>query len=56
MVNTEPRRFHNSPTCSDIKLRLQLPRTEGIVLHAHKIILAAGSGYFNRKQEVGIVA
>jgi len=51
-VNTESRRFYNSPVCSDIKLKFS--RLKGVV-HAHKVILAAGSGYFDRKHQVGLV-
>jgi hypothetical protein len=53
--STESRRFYNSPECSDVKIKLNIPYTEGVVVHAHWIILAAGSGYFKRKYEVGIV-
>jgi len=46
VIDTESRRFYNSPTFSDIKLKF--PRSK-IVIHAHKVILAAGSGFFKRK-------
>lgn len=55
-IDTDSCRFYDSPTCSDVKIVLSnLFGTDTVVIHAHRVILAAGSGYFNRKHEVGLV-
>ena len=52
-IDTDSCRFYDSPTCSDVKIVvLNMFGMETVVIHAHRIILAAGSGYFNREHEL----
>jgi hypothetical protein len=50
LSDTDPRRLYNIEEFSDMQLRF--PRPNGrkrMTIHAHKAILAAGSGYFRRE-------